>query len=62
MSRPSATAARSCGSTGRRYRVTLTRDDDPTLVDFARPEVERKYGAPPPGEGGALFFRLTSRS
>lgn len=47
---------------GRRYRVDLTRDDDPTLAGFARPEVERKYGTPPPGEGGAMFFKVTSRS
>lgn len=47
---------------GRRYRVALTRDDDPTLPGFARPEVERKYGTPPPGEGGAMFFKVTSRS
>ena len=47
---------------GRRYRVLLTRDDDPTLAGFARPEVERKYGSPPPGEGGAIFFEVTSRT
>ena len=47
---------------GRRYPVELTRDDDPTLAGFARPEVERKYGSPPPGEGGAMFFKVTSRS
>lgn len=47
---------------GRRYRVLLTRDDDPTLAAFARPEVERKYGAPPPTDAGVLFFRLSSRS
>lgn len=47
---------------GRRYRVLLTRDDDPTLAGFARPEVERKYGAPPPTDAGVLFFRLSSRS
>lgn len=47
---------------GRRYRVDLTRDDDPTLVDFARPEIERKYGGPPSTKAGVLFFRITSRS
>lgn len=47
---------------GRLYRVELLRDDDPTLPDFARPEVERKYGAPPPTDAGVLFFRVTSRS
>jgi hypothetical protein len=46
---------------GRLYPVTLTRDDDPTLAEFARPEVERKYGAPPPTGAGVLFFKLTSR-
>ena len=47
---------------GRRYRVLLTRDDDPTLAGFARPEVERKYGAPPPSGAGVLFFRVMDRS
>ncbi len=47
---------------GRRYRVDLTRDDDPTLVGFARPEIERKYGSPPSTEAGVLFFRITTRS
>jgi hypothetical protein len=47
---------------GRRHRVTLTRDDDPALAGFARPEVERKYGALPPTDAGVLFFRVTSRS
>ncbi|MBY0399628.1 hypothetical protein K2X89_04990 [Myxococcota bacterium] len=46
---------------GRRHRVVLVRDDDPTLVDFARAEIERNYGAPPPGDGGALFFRVSVR-
>ena len=47
---------------GKLYPVTLTRDDDPTLAAFARPEVERKYGAPPPSDAGVLFFKVTSRS
>jgi hypothetical protein len=47
---------------GRRYPVQLTRDDDRALADFARAEVERKYVNPPPGDAGALFFRVTSRS
>ena len=55
-------AARSCGSRVAATASTLTRDDDPTLAAFARPEVERKYGAPPSTEAGVLFFRLASRS
>jgi len=47
---------------GKRYPVTLTKDDDPSLADFARAEVTRKYGNPPPGEGGAMFFRVASRA
>jgi hypothetical protein len=47
---------------GKRYPVTLTRDDDAALPDFARAEVTRKYGSPPPGGGGAMFFRVTSRA
>jgi hypothetical protein len=47
---------------GRRYKVLLTRDDDPTLPAFARPEVERKYGAPPPTDAGVLFFRVEPRT
>jgi hypothetical protein len=47
---------------GRRYKVLLTRDDDPTLPGFARPEVERKYGAPPPTDAGVLFFRVEPRT
>jgi hypothetical protein len=46
---------------GKRYPVQLTRDDDPALADFARAEVTRKYVNPPPGDSGALFFRVTSR-
>jgi len=47
---------------GKRYAVTLTQDADPTLPDFALAEVTRKYGRPPPTEGGALFFRLEPRA
>lgn len=46
---------------GQRYAVTLTKDDDPTLVDFARAEATRKYGGMPPSDAGVLFFRVTSR-
>jgi len=47
---------------GKRYPVTLTRDDDPSLAEFARAEVTRKYGNVPPSEGGVMFFRVTSRA
>jgi hypothetical protein len=47
---------------GRRYPVTLTRDDDPSLPEFARAEVTRKYGSAPPSDAGVLFFRLSSRA
>ena len=47
---------------GQLHRVSLTRDDDPTLPAFARPEVVRKYGTPPPSDGGVLFFRVGARS
>jgi hypothetical protein len=47
---------------GKRYPVTLTKDDDPSLPEFARAEVTRKYGSPPPGAGGAMFFRVASRA
>jgi hypothetical protein len=47
---------------GRRYPVTLTRDDDASLPDFARAEVTRKYGRVPPSEAGVLFFRVSSRA
>ena len=47
---------------GKRYAVTLAQDPDPTLPDFARAEVTRKYGKPPPTEGGALFFRVEPRA
>ena len=47
---------------GRRYAVTLTPDGDETLPEFALAEVTRKYGRPPPGEGGALYFRIEPRA
>ena len=47
---------------GKRYAVTLGPDEDPTLPDFARAEVIRKYGTPPPGDGGAMFFRIEPRA
>ena len=47
---------------GKRYAVTLAQDGDPTLPDFARAEVTRKYGKPPPSESGVLFFRLEPRA
>ena len=47
---------------GKRYPVTLTRDDDPSLPEFAHAEVKRKYRNGPPGDSGAMFFRVTSRA
>jgi hypothetical protein len=47
---------------GKRYAVTLAQDPDPTLPDFARAEVTRKYGKPPPTEGGAMYFRVEPRA
>ena len=47
---------------GKRYAVTLAQDPDPTLPDYALAEVKRKYGNPPPGEGGAIFFRIEPRA
>ena len=47
---------------GKRYPVTLTRDDDPTLSEFARGEVTRKYMNAPPSDAGVMFFRVTSRA
>jgi hypothetical protein len=47
---------------GKRYPVTLAKDDDPSLPEFARAEVQRKYGNVPPSEAGVLFFRVTSRA
>lgn len=46
---------------GKRHRVSLVRDDDPALADFARAEVGRKYGGSPPGDAGVLFFRIEPR-
>jgi len=47
---------------GKRYAVTLSQDADPTLPDFALAEVTRKYGRPPPSEGGVLLFRVEPRA
>jgi hypothetical protein len=47
---------------GKRYPVTLTRDDDPALAELARGEVTRKYGNAPPSDAGVMFFRVTSRA
>jgi len=47
---------------GKRYAVTLAQDEDPTLSDFARAEVTRKYGNAPPGDSGVLFFRVEPRA
>jgi hypothetical protein len=47
---------------GTRYPVTLTKDDDASLLEFARAEVQRKYGSVPPSDAGVIFFRVTSRA
>ena len=48
---------------GKRYPVTLTRDDDPSLREFARGEVLRKYHVEASSAGGpVLFFRVKSRA
>jgi hypothetical protein len=47
---------------GTRYPVTLARDDDPTLLEFARAEVQRKYGRAPSADGEVVFFQATSRA
>lgn len=67
---PGKTWYRSVASDGRallrigskRYAVTLAQDNDPTLPDFARAEVKRKYGKPPPGDSGVMFFRVEPRA
>jgi hypothetical protein len=46
---------------GKRYPVMLTRDDDPSLGEFSRGEVTRKYGYVPSGEARAMFFAVASR-
>jgi hypothetical protein len=46
---------------GKRYPVTLTKDDDATLAPFALGEVKRKYGNPPPSDAGVMFFHMESR-
>jgi len=47
---------------GKRYGVTLTRDDDATLAELARAEVRRKYGSAPSGGAEVLLFRVKSRA
>lgn len=47
---------------GKRYPVTLTKDEDPSFAEFALAEVTRKYGSPPPSDAGVLFFKVTSRA
>jgi hypothetical protein len=47
---------------GKRYAVTLSQDADPSLADFARSEVTRKYGRTPPGDAGVIFFRVEPRA
>ncbi len=47
---------------GKRHAVTLAQDDDPTLPEFARAEVTRKYGNPAPGDSGVIFFRIEPRA
>jgi hypothetical protein len=47
---------------GKRFAVTLAKDDDPTLAGFATGEVNRKYGNMPPSDAGVMFFRISSRA
>jgi hypothetical protein len=47
---------------GRRYPVTLARVEDAGLVAELGDVLRRKYGTGPPGEGGAWYFRVTSRT
>lgn len=47
---------------GKRYGVTLTRDDDATLAELARAEVRRKYGSAPSSAAQMLLFRVRSRA
>jgi hypothetical protein len=46
---------------GRRYAVTLAQDEDPALGEFAKAEVERKYGNAPSTDAGVIFFRIEGR-
>ena len=47
---------------GRRYPVTLERIEDAELAVALGEVLRGKYGAGPPGEGGAWYFRVTSRA
>ena len=47
---------------GKRYPVTLTKDESPSFAELALAEVTRKYGSPPPSDAGVLFFKVTSRA
>jgi hypothetical protein len=47
---------------GKLYAVSLTRDDDASLPDFARAEVMRKYEVDARGSGVTLFFKVESRA
>jgi hypothetical protein len=47
---------------GTRYPVTLAQDEDPTLLEFARAEVQRKYGRAPSTDGEVVFFKVKSRA
>lgn len=47
---------------GQRYAVTLSQDDDPSVPEFALPEVKRKYGNAPPTDAGVIFFRVNPRA
>jgi hypothetical protein len=47
---------------GKRYPVTLSKEEDPSLAEFARAEVTRKYGNGPPSDAGVMFFKVTSRA
>jgi hypothetical protein len=47
---------------GRRYPVSLDRVEDAELAAALGDVVRGKYGTGPPGEGGAWYFRVTSRA
>ena len=48
---------------GKKYPVTLTKVDDPAVLDSLRPVVEAKYpNAPPGGRESVWVFAVTSRA